>query len=394
MTGGRCPTQERARWTAWVFVALATACRRGEQVRPDPPPPTASASASAAPETGPPSPEKTGTSFPSPVALSHWKTGALAVYEDGAEGSPALFAQALDRKGSRLSGGSTRIASDGAAAIDVDVRDGHAWVVWSPRDAKKWTLRAARMDGAASIQPPASIVDLSTATPMRDPLVRVLALSDGGAFVLAAGPESAAGCMPTAHPPGTTACRGPSIDAFRLSPTGSVTKVFRHAFDGGFPLEVQGLVEANGWVVSMTNAWIGGPTFDAVAVPLAGGALRMLGGTCRPPFQVAFTGSEVVSVCPADYAASGESCSLPGDGLSCARVIRDVLGTPKPHTVVRHTQRCAAGRHTLEWFDADGATTTLDPEAPGASMRLDEIWTGERLLSLDAGTVVSRRCRP
>lgn len=352
--------------------------------------------AAAAPDSPP---------FDGPLSATALDGGALLVWSvhDADANQSHLLAALLDARGAPV--GEPRVlrrTTGEVLDLAVHRRGDHVWLAWlsllatDPRP--RALVAAAQVDpDLASIAAPITLGQFSDdsldAWPGR-PMVRLLALPEGQAVVVAAG--APVECVDSVE---ERPARCPGFDLFHLRADGTSTLAGRFGPDGGDP-GLGALVDIGDGVVVDAWAWHGGPTFASAYLP-HGGALApspLPLATCRPPFERAFTGAELVTLCPADYAADGERCVLDGEAAEegmCARVAiaraGKRSGASAPPLTSRR-RRCHAGHPVLEvtW---KGGRLLVDPLAPGASADLDlGVWTGQRALYVADGAGERWRC--
>ena len=140
-----------------------------------------------------------------------------------------------------------------------------------------------------------------------------------------------------------------------------------------------------------TWAWHGGATFSTMFAaydqPVSPAPFEVV--HCRPPFTRLWSGSELVTLCPNDFAEDGQQCQHNGVAEAegeCQRIHVTAPGPIKPSPIAMMTfrkQRCINRKPVLElrW---PGGKRILDVQAPGASFDdLVGVWTGSHDITVN-----------
>lgn len=346
----------------------------------------------------PSEPEPATPVFEGPLAATAIDEGALIVWARPAEaeGKSEILALRLDARGVEVGKPVLlRTTTGEVVSIAAHRRADDAWIAWLARVAEDPQPRnlAAVVRVAADLSAmtgPITVDQSVAAEALMGPEIRVLDLADGSAAV--GTPSKSATCEDAAMG-GDTKCPGFAI--VFVGKDGKVQPGARFGADGG-DAAVGSLVDVGTGVLFDAWAWHGGPTFGHGFAPRGTATPFPSLPECRPPFERGWTGSELVTLCPADYANEGESCPLPGEDEddTCARVhavrLDGTLVTPKDAPangapLVDEIQRCEGGHPVLEVRWKDGKLV-LDPTRPGASPDLGfGVWTGKHTLTFGGG---------
>ena len=311
---------------------------------------------------------------------------------DGAANRSEILALLLDDRG-RARGEPRLVRRTSGDVVDLDVhrRGGAAWIAWAAHlspdsDPPRALIAAVHIEpDLSAMHPPISLHQFASqdlgAWPERDH-VRVLALADGGAAIATV--SSSAECTDI-----VTDRRGkcPGYEVRWARPDGTSSLAGKFGADGGDP-DMLDLVDIGTGVVSTIYAWHGGATYGHLYAPYhaAAAASPVPLHDCRPPFTRAWTGDELVTICPDDYADEKEACKLNGvsaESGACTRV-HTAVKSDRAVALVSEKRRCEDGHPVIDlaW---KGGKIRLDPSAPGASMApVLGVWTGTNAVKLTA----------
>lgn len=374
--------------------ATATPSPADAKVAPTPPAPTLPT----------PAPDAT---FDGPTALVALEGGALVVWSrhDAEAGKSDLLVASLDERGVPV-GEARLLRRTSGEVLDVSAsrKGGDVWIAWlsllaaDPRP--RALVAAARLaSDLSSVSSPITLNQFSEGDILDWPggaMLRALALADGEGVIAARSRKAECTDTVEGHP---TTC--PGFDLFWVRPDDTFTLAGHFGADGGDP-GLGSLVDVGTGVLFDVWAWHGGPTFASAFAsrgqPIGEPPFPLL--DCRPPFSRGWTGAELVTLCPADYADEGERCvvdGVPAEEETCARlsVVRPGGKRSPAPPLTSQKERCHDGHPVVEVAHAKGKLR-LDPQRPGASLDLDlGEWTGRFLLSAtNNGVGARRRCEP
>lgn len=328
-----------------------------------------------------------------PVTAAALASGALLVWSrhDAAANKSEILAQRLDDRGNpRDTPRLVRRTSGNVLDLAVDRRDGAAWIAWVAQlaaapDLPRALVAAVRVEpDLSAMRPPVTLhqfvaQDLD-AWPERD-LLALRALADGGAAIASA--SSSAECLDIVTDRKT---KCPGFDVHWLTADGAHTLAGKVGADGGDP-GIGDLVDVGTGVLFDVWAWHGGATHATLYAPYHQPAAEppLPIHHCRPGFTRAWTGAELVTICPDDYSDGG----CPGGSVStepdaCTRVHTAIKGNKS--VPLQAEQRRCVDDHPVVDLRSKAGKLRLDPAAPGASIDLDlGVWTGTHALQISEG---------
>ena len=364
---------------------------------PTPDPPTQSPPSDPAPTTKPTdAAHPLPTHTPGPLDATAVDRGVLVVWSrhDIDTDKSDLLAVLLDDRGLvRDAPRLVRRTSGQILDLAVHRRDGAAWIAWVALLAEEPRPRAlvaalqleADLSGA---HPPITLDQFSDENLLAwndRALIRVRDLASGHAAVAAAAATARCTDIVRERP---TDC--PGYKLAWVHQDGSIIRAGHTGPDGGDP-GIGSLIDVGTGVLFDTWAWHGGATFSTMFAaydqPVSPAPFEVV--HCRPPFTRLWSGSELVTLCPNDFAEDGQQCQHNGVAEAegeCQRIHVTAPGPIKPSPIAMMTfrkQRCINRKPVLElrW---PGGKRILDVQAPGASFDdLVGVWTGSHDITVN-----------
>lgn len=277
------------------------------------------------------------------AAVIGFSGGAISVYATPDADGSHVVAQALDADGkpnakARLLRRTSGEVQSIALALDGD----KLWVAWGSQmlsEDKHLAAFVTTDKSLARVSAPVTLVHETLDGGEPNHWIRSTVIPGGAMFATRAMGQRVP-CLH--HPEANATCHAPGYKVFTVQV--GEPKLVKHGAIDGNPLELASMIVVKDAVSVRAWAYHGGPEYDQAWISLTdAGAPPIPLATARPPFDQAWTGTELVTL-------SGEI-----------------------------TEACADGHPIIK------GKPIVDPTKPGAVVPRMSGWTGKVLLSIPEG---------